>query len=211
MKSIPLIIWGVGLTAYLVFIAWYHNWGGALKPHEIEAYLQAMDAADHIDADGKKLLEKFMREDKGREFLMLNLIKFPRGQVSHPVSGEKMSAPQLLQDYTQPFLGQIFRRGGHPAYLGRVVAGAVEAWEAENMDWQVVGLIRYRSRRDLVEAVLNPAFADSHIFKQAALAATLAWPVETDTSFMLGPRRWLALLIIALCALAHLIWRTRIA
>ena len=53
--------------------------------------------------------------------------------------------------------------------------------------------MRYRSRRDMMEITVNPAFRGSHDFKIAAMAKTIAFPV--DPWFQLGdPRLVLALL-----------------
>jgi hypothetical protein len=54
----------------------------------------------------------------------------------------------------------------------------------------MVGLVRYRSRRDVMEISTNPAFADAHPFKTAAMAKTIAIPVEPF--IQLGSPRWLA-------------------
>jgi hypothetical protein len=56
------------------------------------------------------------------------------------------------------------------------------------------GLVRYRSRRDFLEIVTDPAFSGKHHFKAAALEKTIAFPVEPD--FNLGdPRLLIGLLI----------------
>ena len=56
--------------------------------------------------------------------------------------------------------------------------------------WSMVGLVRYRSRRDLLEIATNPAFRGAHQFKTAAMAQTIAVPVEPY--LQLGSPRWLA-------------------
>ena len=67
--------------------------------------------------------------------------------------------------------------------------------------WDMGGLVRYRSRRDFLEIVTDPAFSGKHHFKAAALEKTIAFPVEPD--FNLGdPRLLLGLLILSLSALA---------
>ncbi len=47
--------------------------------------------------------------------------------------------------------------------------------------------MRYRSRRDMLEISSNPAFHGSHEFKVAAMAKTIAFPL--DPWFHLGDPR----------------------
>lgn len=207
MAVFPLIVWLGGVILYALFILWYHNWRGALRPNEIEALLKRLDDNPTATPERKAVFEKFMREDKGREFLMLNLIQFPKDKVAHPDTGEMMRGADLLQDYFRPFMWQILRRAGHPAYQGLIKAGYVEDWGVEpNPGWQVCGLIRYRSRRDIMELVVNPAFSAIHGYKQKALLATLAMPVEKMNGFMLSPTIWVGLLLLSVCSLLHLLY-----
>lgn len=55
----------------------------------------------------------------------------------------------------------------------------------------------------MIELVLDPRFADSHLYKTAAIASTFAFP--TAPGFvMVGPKVWVALALSLLAALAHL-------
>lgn len=57
--------------------------------------------------------------------------------------------------------------------------------------------MRYRSRRDLMDILSNPAFAGRHEFKVAAIEKTIAFPL--DPWFQLGdPRLVLALLFLVI-------------
>jgi hypothetical protein len=90
-----------------------------------------------------------------------------------------------------------------------VLAGALDLWGVENAErWNLVGLVRYRSRRDMIEIATDPAFAGAHQYKNAALEQTIAVPV--DPFLMLGsPRVLLALALLALGALLQLGLRKR--
>ena len=84
----------------------------------------------------------------------------------------------------------MFRRAVPSGARGPVVARALDLWGIENAErWTMVGLVRYRSRRDVIEIATNPAFADAHPFKTAAMAKTIAIPVEPF--LQLGSPRWL--------------------
>ena len=70
--------------------------------------------------------------------------------------------------------------------------------------WDRGALMRYRSRRDLFEISTNPAFQGSHEFKVAAMAKTIAYPL--DPWFQLGDPRLVLALILGLIA-TGLSWR----
>lgn len=198
-------IWGAAFAVYAVFLAWHENWRGPLSPAEIDRHMAQLEQnAGFTDAQRALVLD-FMRADSGKEFFMVNLMAFPPGTVTHPESGQEMTPQELLSDYTRPFLGKLFLRAGYPAFTGPLMAGYLDAWNVEaNPGWTATGLIRYRSRRDMIEAATDAGFNDSHIYKQLALRATLAVPSETGRGLLMTPRVWLALWLVALAALAHL-------
>ncbi|MBE8220503.1 MAG: hypothetical protein HAW65_04280 [Alphaproteobacteria bacterium] len=198
-------IWLTGLTLYALFIAWYHNWRGALRETEIDAYTTQLKTRPNTDDKTRDLLQKFMREDKGREFLMLNLLQFHGGDVAHPITGEDIRPSHLLQEYFKPFIGRMLLRAGHPALTGIIRAGYIEAWGVEeNHGWQAAGIIRYRSRRDMMKAICDETFSDIHVFKHAALAHTLAMPMER-TAPLFSPRLSVAVVLVAVCACLHIL------
>ena len=61
--------------------------------------------------------------------------------------------------------------------------------------WDGAGLMRYRSKRDLLEIASNPVFGEKHDYKVAALEKTIAFPITTSVN--LGdPRLILGLLTV---------------
>ncbi len=75
--------------------------------------------------------------------------------------------------------------------------------------WTSAALMRYRSRRDLLEIALNPVFAGKHDFKMAALDKTIAYPVEAQL-YLSDPRLLLLLILLAAISLLDLlIYRRR--
>jgi hypothetical protein len=93
-----------------------------------------------------------------------------------------------MAGYTRRFMPALFRRAGHPALFGRAAGGYVEAWGVEpDPGWSVSGVIRYRSRRDMIELATDPAFESAHAFKIAALEKTLAFPLS-PAWVVAGPR-----------------------
>jgi len=106
---------------------------------------------------------------------------------------------------------QLFRRACHPVLGGPVVARALDSWGIEGGErWSMVGLVRYRSRRDLLEIATNPDFADAHAWKTQAMQQTIAIPVEPFLN--LATPRWLVLLALVTAGLGlQLALRTSLA
>jgi hypothetical protein len=185
----PLILWTILLALYLGFRLWYDGGGGALTPEEVQHYVGRLEArgGDPVRIDR---VREFLANDTGSDFVMANFIHFQ----------ERPEAQAELDRYMAHMYPELFRRGCHPVLAGPVVAPALDYWGLEDGErWSLVGLVRYRSRRDLVEIATNPAFADAHRFKVAAMAQTIAIPVEPF--LMLGSPRWLvggALLVLGL-------------
>jgi hypothetical protein len=201
-----LWIWLAAIAAYLAFRAWYDNWRGPLGPEEVEACLKRLEASGFTDAEELETLRRFLEEDDGREFVMLNLVRLAPGPVPHPETGEPTPSRKLLRGYLGTFLPQLLRRAGHPLLQARKVGGYVDAWNVEpDPGWSFMGYMRYRSRRDLVELVATPSFAAGHPFKAAALPSTFSFPTQPVLSLYAGPRIWVGLVLALVAALAHLV------
>jgi len=119
-------IWIIAAVAYVIFAAWYFNWKGPLTPAEIDKFV------DHISASESptdpEVIRKFLEADEGKEFIMLNLVRFHKGKIAHPDTGEMMTGLELVQDYFGPFSKALFKRGGHPVILARKKGGHIDSW-----------------------------------------------------------------------------------
>jgi hypothetical protein len=207
-----LWIWGGALVVYLAFSLWYNNLRGPLTRAEIESYVQRFEAsANQPDPERAAAAREFLEGDDGGEFFMVNLIRLSERPVPHPESGEPQAARRVLEGYTSEFMPALFKRAGHPAFVGRAAGGYLEHWGVEtNPGWTFAGVIRYRSRRDMIELATHPFFDPAHAYKIAAMANTLAFPVAPAMVF-LGPRVWVGLVLALLAALGQLAlqaWRS---
>lgn len=198
-------VWIAALCAYGLFRAWYDNWRGPLRPAEIEAFMaraSASPSAAHNDMD---VLRRFLEDDDGREFVMLNLVKVELGEVPHPQTGEPTLGPELMSRYARLFMPALMARGGHPAIVARKIGGYVDAWRvAADPGWSIVGFMRYRSRRDLMALVVDPRFSDAHPFKIAGTAETFSFPTRSTLRLFVGPRVWVGLWIALAAAFAQI-------
>lgn len=196
-------IWAAALLGYALFSLWYDNWKGPLRADEIDALLERAAAQSQLDPARLATVRAFLEADDGREFFMLNVLRPYAGPVSPPGGGAPEPARDVLDRYTRHFMPALLRRAGHPALIGRAAGGYLEAWGVEpDPGWSFSGVIRYRSRRDLMELATDPAFEPAHAFKIAALERTFAFPLSPAV-VVAGPRVWVALLLALGAALAH--------
>ncbi|MFT4569449.1 MAG: hypothetical protein ACI8TX_000667 [Hyphomicrobiaceae bacterium] len=201
------LIWLSALALYGLFSLWYNNWHGPLRPDEIDYYMDQLVSSANETPDSERLsvIRKFLETDDATEFFMVNLIRLRPGKLDVAGLDAPTSAGKVLEKYTGYFLPALLRRAGHPAFYGRAAGGYVESWGVEaNPGWSLAGVVRYRSRRDMIVLATNPAFEPAHVFKVAALEKTFAFPA-TPGLVIVGPRIWVALVLSLVAALLHLL------
>ena len=192
--------WIFPALLYGAFVFWYTDFGGPLSNGEIDDFVAAM-SANGGSADRIAFIEQFMREDSGRQFLMVNNIdmKAAPPQVAGAEPGE--SADELMARYMRHMFPALLARACHPVIMGDAVYAAMDVVGIENAgQWTTGALFRYRSRRSLMEIISNPEILGPHDFKLAALDKTIAYPMETDL-YLGDPRLLLGLILLAMTAL----------
>lgn len=197
-------IWLSTALLYGVFFSWYTSFGGPLTEQEIDKYLSYFEQRG-VEPEQKRALEQFMRSDTGDDFAMINVIDMYATplQVRGVEPGE--SSSDVLDKYMQYMYPALFARASHPVFVGDAATSALESMNAPGMrQWTQSALMRYRSRRDMMEITTNPAFSGSHEFKEAAMRKTIAFPL--DPWSQLGDPRLVLALILGLIALG-LSWR----
>lgn len=198
-------IWAAAFVAYLLFRLWYDNWSGPLKQAEIDSFLAKLEGRFEATGNSPEVLRAFLEADDGREFVMLNLVKAQMDQVRDPASGQMVQGIELLRRYSKRFMPVLLRHGGHPGMVGRKVGGYIDAWNtAPDPGWTLFGLMRYRSRRDMMKLVMDPVFMDTHSEKIFGTLATFSCPTQRMMSFYLGPRVTVALGLALVAALAQI-------
>jgi hypothetical protein len=140
-------------------------------------------------------LRRFLIEDDGKDFVMVNLLhlKSPRGE-----------SLGKLNEYGKIFLGSLLRKAGHPVMFARAASGNIENVACEHADdWGAAAMIRYRSRRDLMNMLPATIGSKHHGLKLEALEKTFAFPAAPW--FVLGgPKIMVALCIALLSAVLHI-------
>ena len=71
-------IWVSLLVIYAGFFLWYTDIGGRLDKEEIEFFLERLEENASVNSDDSRTqlcrIKRFMEEDTGRQFLMVNNI-----------------------------------------------------------------------------------------------------------------------------------------
>ena len=199
-------IWSVSAVIYLLFWVWYNGIAGPLTEDEITKYSTVLGEREDLSNSSRAAVIQFMRTDDGDEFVMQNLVNFHKELVVHPDTKEKIPARKMLESYFLPFMYEMFKRAGHPVFTGSALSLNVEIWGVNSpIEWQAAGLIRYRSRRDLVELIVEPKFSNIHVYKNIALDSTFAFPVKPLQGFYSTPNSWVFLLLLNLSLIGHII------
>lgn len=197
-------IWGTALALYVLFRLWYDNWRGPLTRAEIDAFFAEM-AGRIGGGNDPAVLRAFLESDDGKEFVMLNLVKIEPGMVTDPDSGAQVPGRAMMERYSGPFIKALIAKGGHPGMVGAKVGPYVDAWNVEaDPGWSIFGLMRYRSRRDMIALVRDPRFARIHPYKLLGIPTTFSFPTQRRVSLYMGPRVWVGLVLALAAALAQI-------
>ena len=188
------ISWAL-IATYVIFWLWYTPLGGPLTANEIDQYVATLEAR-HADKAAIKQLRAFAENDDGGSFIMVNALDLK--DTLEPPSGmpADSAADDVIDVYVEHIFPALFARASHPVIAGDAIFTAMDIVGIEGAEsWDSAGLVRYRSKRDLLEIASNPVFGEKHDYKVAALEKTIAFPITTQVN--LGdPRLILGLLTV---------------
>ena len=190
-----VMIWIIAVLAYVAFWFWYVGFQKKVTPQEVAATMSIFEHDDTWTATQKEHLRNFLLDDDGKDFVMVNLL--------HLKSPKKESL-EKLNTYQKIFLGSLLRKAGHPVMIARAASGNVENVACDHADdWSVAGMIRYRSRRDLMDILPATIGSEHHGLKLESLEKTFAFPASPWFMFG-GPRIVVALGIALLASVLHI-------
>jgi len=198
------LLWFVPACLYLLFTLWYTNLSGPLTQAEMDAFADQM-ASSGFEPLAMQRMRQFMEEDTGRQFLMVNVMDM--APTPRPVAGVPAdeSSEQMMGRYMEHMFPELLKRASHPIFLGRVVFDSMDILGIQGAEnWTSAVLMRYRSRRDLMDIASNPIFAGKHEFKLAALDKTIAFPVENQL-YLSDPRLLLLLILFAIVSATDIV------
>ena len=170
--TLPIVLW-------LVFSWWYTNTAGPLSAEEIDNYISALEAQG-TDPERREMMRAFLENDTGDDFVMINLIELNR---SSSIENPHAEAQTALDTYMSHMWPALLRRGCHPVTFGSSAARALDVWGIDGAQtWTQGAMMRYRSRRDLLEIATNQDFQGPHEAKIAAMNKTIAVPLDPWTN-----------------------------
>jgi len=188
-------IWAVAASVYAIFWCWYVGFRKKIAPREVEEIMQLFDVHQFGTQSQRENIRRFLANDDGKDFVMVNLL-----HLKAPLRESR----KKLDSYQKIFLGALLRKAGHPVMLARAASGNVENVASDHADhWSAAGMVRYRSRRDLMEILPATVGSAHHSLKLEALEKTFAFPASPWFMFG-GPRVVVALIVALLAALAQL-------
>ena len=197
------IIWFIVLIFYTIFFCWYTNLKGPLSTEEIDYYVERL-IENGSSPENIKKVKKFLKEDNGKDCYMFNMMDFSDNPPDLPATGPNASASDLMNHYMEYMFPELLSRACHPIFSGKMVSQALDLTGIENAElWDQGAIMRYRSRRDMMEITFNPVFSTRHDYKLGALDKTIAVPVEADI-ILVDFRFLLALILFAVTALIDL-------
>ena len=157
-------LWLGSSLLYAVFVSWYTDFGGPLTEAEIQAYIAKTENRNlGGDPSARGALLEFLRNDTGGQFLMFNAVDL--AQDPPPMEGAPPDADgQTLVDlYMEHMIPALLSRASHPVVVGKSVAESLDLVGIEGAEaWSDGAIMRYRSRRTLIDIVDNPEFYARH-------------------------------------------------
>jgi len=183
-----LILWGIPAAIWILFTAWYTDFGGPLSDEEVKKAMAYFDARDGLTLKRKQQLQAFFENDSGRQFLMVNNIQMNPSPPTMPGFDADATAEDYSSHYMEHMYPELFSRACHPVFYASGLGFAADVSGIENAEgWDTAALFRYRSRRSFLEIITNPEIGPRHDFKLAAMTKTIAYPVETSL-YLSDPR-----------------------
>lgn len=176
------------VLVFIIFSTWY---GGNGKPITAEegAELVAQIRANYADAPPEERafadkMEEMIIKDDGKEFYAVNLERLKQGAA----------ADEADSAYGRIVFPLLLKRAGHPIFLSNRT-GLMLGEYGKQVDR--VAVVRYRSLRDLINMVNEPAMIAGSRYKFDALEHTEVFITRPTITF-LHVRFVLALILVLL-------------
>lgn len=148
----------------VALLFWYEWSAKTLSPSEVDDYMAIIERQTQVPGGRHDLpaLREFLEKDDGNPVYTVNMYKFhdtanyPEGS-SYGGTGE-----QAYDRFRKVMVPLMIKRGSHPIYGSNWV-------DPLSSRWNRIVIVRYRSRRDLVDLFATDEFADASLHKWASL------------------------------------------
>ena len=193
----PLVIYATASFTYALFWLWYVGFTRQMTPALIEQTIAAIsdDNSEMMTDTHRKNIRHLLENDDGKDFVMVNLLTLKR-----PTKESR----ENLNIYSKIFLGRLLKRAGHPVGYAMAASGKIEFLGVPTSEeWDSAFLVRYRSRKDFAEVIIDTAGSEHHGLKMSSLDRTFAFPASPWSIFG-GPKILVPLLLALIAAIAHI-------
>lgn len=197
----PIILSGIFIFIYAVFFFWY---GGSSKPltlSEAESYITAIKKAQGKQGqqDNAVLaqLRNMAEKDDGKDFYMVNLIKYRKKDSSNPSDGPM----EANSRYSKKVVPILLKHGSHPVFHSSVIGSFLK--EGSEVDWDTVSIVRYRNERDFIKVATEVSTSGIDIDKWAAIDKTQVFPVRPSLN-LIFVRGVVAVVLLVIGFIIHL-------
>lgn len=186
------------MVLYLAFLLWHEPWFSR-RLLSGEAVARLSGKFGQMEQGEKDRFEAFMDSDDGRPFYMVNLMRYREkaqyrdgDKVAEDVRG--LTGREAGRYYNRAVIPALLWRGCYPVFASRKIANLFSAGPGTDFFEEVV-IVRYRSRRDMLNMIASPRFLRGIPHKWASLEKTVVIPSRLVLLFDL--RVIVALLLLA--------------
>lgn len=180
-----LVVLASLLVALLAFYSWHNPLRGPLNDAEIDAFMAKQAEDVGTNWTDEEAFEAFLRNDDGRPFVMINLMEY-RQTAQYPEGSAldaDLSGKEAGTLYGQSVLPQLLLRGSYPLARADRHTTIINSVGQTAGEFESFAMVRYRSRRDLIDMLSSDAFRSANDHKWASLENTLVAPSQSAPSF----------------------------
>lgn len=192
-----LLAFSVAASLFGGLILWYQpGLEDPLTGLQIQDYLSRIGAQSQAPGGRHNLedLKKLMEKDDGKPIYTVNLYQF-REVADYPEnSGYEGTGSEAYERFSKLVVPLMLERGSHPIFGS--------SWNDASSNWDRVVVVRYRSRKDLMDMFATDAFADASLHKWASIEKHTRMVVQATHI----PGGQFIFLIIALFGFALTYW-----
>jgi len=172
--------WLVAAVLSATFLLWHQPWfSKPLTPAEIDAaFAVSVDRAAALPESEKVKLRAFFSSDDGRPFYNVNLMLY-REEATYADGVQRpgiRTGSDAADAYARVVIPQLLRRGSYPVFISSKISNLLEESAPGADFFQNIGIVRYRSRRDMLNMISDPDYMAGAPHKFASLAKNVAVP-----------------------------------
>jgi hypothetical protein len=191
------------LGIYIPFLLWYYGFRRPLSRGEAERYISIIEkragGPNAATNSATANLRKFALEDDGKQFFMVNLSKYYEQPQYKDGIDRGITSRDANKRYARKVMPLLFKRACHPYGLFQPMLNLSNITK-DDLLWDEVNVVRYRSRRDFLDMVTSPQWFAGYGDKQAALRDNPNLPSKAFVAFPIIP--------VVVFTILLLIWST---